>query len=169
MLVPWLAPYLLNIEGTHVTGGLCVHFFVTTKQHEDTHLHIASTGFCIINVATQPLKQAEITCREKRNQNFTYFFRLDFSVVELLDIFSPVSAPELSRLSTRRPKTSQRRPALTAPKPVGRTLLTPTEPCPQNTQQDLEESRILEDIFFICWQRRKWEPSHLIFICLVFT
>ncbi|XP_070704300.1 protein hinderin [Pempheris klunzingeri] len=76
--------------------------------------------------------------------------RLDFSLVELLDIFSPVSAPELSKASTRRPKTSQRRLAPSAPKPVGRTLLTPAGPYPHSSQQDLEESQILEDIFFIC-------------------
>ncbi|XP_035857882.1 protein hinderin isoform X1 [Sander lucioperca] len=76
--------------------------------------------------------------------------RLDFSVVELLDVFSPVSAPELSKQSTRRPKTSQRRPGLSAPKPVGRILLPAAGSYPQSTQQDLEESQILEDIFFIC-------------------
>ncbi|XP_041813028.1 protein hinderin isoform X2 [Chelmon rostratus] len=76
--------------------------------------------------------------------------RLDLSVVELLDIFTPVSAPELSKPSARRPKISQCRSAVTAPKPVGRILLTPVRPYPQHTQQDLEESQILEDIFFIC-------------------
>ncbi|XP_074484159.1 protein hinderin [Sebastes fasciatus] len=76
--------------------------------------------------------------------------RLDFSLVEILDVFSPISAPELSKLSTRRPKTSQRRPGLTVPKPVGRTLLTPAGSYPQSGRQDLEESQILEDIFFIC-------------------
>lgn len=78
--------------------------------------------------------------------------RLDFSVVELLDIFTPIPAPELSKPFTRRTKTSRCRPALAAPKPVGRPLLTPVGPHPQHqhTQQDLEESQILEDIFFIC-------------------
>ncbi|KAM9362217.1 protein hinderin [Symphorus nematophorus] len=76
--------------------------------------------------------------------------RLDFSVVELLDIFSPISAPELQKPPTRRPKPSRRRLTLTAPTPVGRTLLTPAGPYPEHTQQDLEESKILEDIFFIC-------------------
>ncbi|KAK9529348.1 hypothetical protein VZT92_013448 [Zoarces viviparus] len=74
--------------------------------------------------------------------------RLDFSLVELLDVFSPVSAVELSKQSSRRPKTSQLR--LVAPKPGGRTLLTPAGSHPQSIQQDLEESQILEDIFFIC-------------------
>ncbi|XP_071349357.1 protein hinderin isoform X2 [Trachinotus anak] len=76
--------------------------------------------------------------------------RLDFSVVELLDIFSPISAPQQSKPSTRRTKTTQHGPALATPKPVGRTLLAPARPYLQSTQQDLEESQILEDIFFIC-------------------
>ncbi|XP_074551040.1 protein hinderin [Halichoeres trimaculatus] len=76
--------------------------------------------------------------------------RSDFSVVELLDIFTPISAPERSESSTRRPKTSHCRPAVAAPTPVGRTLLTPVGPHPQHAQLDLEESQILEDIFFIC-------------------
>ncbi|XP_058488680.1 protein hinderin [Solea solea] len=76
--------------------------------------------------------------------------RLDFSLVELLDIISPVPAAESSKSSNRRTKWTQRRPALVTPKPVSRTLLTSATPRPQSTQQDLEESRILEDIFFIC-------------------
>ncbi|KAM9859951.1 protein hinderin [Aulostomus maculatus] len=68
--------------------------------------------------------------------------RLDFSVVELLDIFTPVSAPEQSNKSTGRPKTPQCGPAWG-------TLLTTAGHRPP-TQQDLEESQILEDIFFIC-------------------
>ncbi|KAK5872838.1 hypothetical protein PBY51_013500 [Eleginops maclovinus] len=76
--------------------------------------------------------------------------RLDIPAVELLDVFSPASAPEPRLQSTQRPKTLQRRPGLTTPKPLGRSLLTPARSYPQNTQQDLEESQILEDIFFIC-------------------
>ncbi|XP_008278725.1 protein hinderin [Stegastes partitus] len=76
--------------------------------------------------------------------------RSDFSVVELLDIFSPVSAREQCKPTMRRPKTSQHRSALAAPTSVGRTLLSSGLAYPQSTQQDLEESQILEDIFFIC-------------------
>lgn len=76
--------------------------------------------------------------------------RLDFSVVELLDIFSPVSAPEQIKPSTQRTKTTQHKPALVSLKTVGRTLLAPPRPHLQSTQLDLEESQILEDIFFIC-------------------
>uniref|UniRef100_A0A3B4VKG4 Zgc:162344 n=1 Tax=Seriola dumerili TaxID=41447 RepID=A0A3B4VKG4_SERDU len=101
------------------------------------------------DMATSPAK-SPVSLTTKTLQSFTYFFRLDFSVVELLDVFSPVSAPEQSKLSTRRTKTTQRRPALATPKPVGRTLLAPSRPYLQSTQQDLEESQILEDIFFIC-------------------
>lgn len=94
--------------------------------------------------------KTELNETTKTSQNVSYFSRLDFSLVEILDVFSPISAPELSKLSTRRPKTSQRRPGLTVPKPVGRTLLTPAGSYPQSGRQDLEESQILEDIFFIC-------------------
>ncbi|KAM7006179.1 protein hinderin [Tautogolabrus adspersus] len=76
--------------------------------------------------------------------------RLEFSVVELLDIFTPVSAPELNKPSTQRSKTTQFRLAPAAPKPVDRTLCTSVGPYPRHAQQDLEESQILEDIFFIC-------------------
>nr|XP_020448246.1 protein hinderin isoform X2 [Monopterus albus] len=76
--------------------------------------------------------------------------RLDFSLVELLDIFSPVSLPEQSKLSSHRTKTTHRKQVLTSPKPVGRTLLTRARPYLQGTDQDVEESQILEDIFFIC-------------------
>ncbi|XP_029007852.1 protein hinderin [Betta splendens] len=75
--------------------------------------------------------------------------RMDFSVVELLDMLSPVPAPEQSQLSTRRTTSAQRRPALTAPKAVCRSQRTPNGRYPQSSQQDLEESQILEDIFFI--------------------
>ncbi|CAB1440790.1 unnamed protein product [Pleuronectes platessa] len=75
--------------------------------------------------------------------------RLDFSLVELLDIISPVSAPEPNKPSNRGTKMTQHRPTPATPKPMGRTLLTPATPHPQSTQQDLEESQILEDIFFI--------------------
>ncbi|XP_068449839.1 protein hinderin [Clinocottus analis] len=71
--------------------------------------------------------------------------RLDFSLAELLDVFSPASAPETSKPTSRRPKPSHR--GLTAPKPAGGALLTPAG---SHTQPDLEESQILEDIFFIC-------------------
>lgn len=154
---------LLNIKCTHVTGGLCVHFSVTIKQHEDTHLqHCLSTGvrwlldYKCSNATFERsrghmwIKQTQFNQTTKTSQSFTCFFRLDFSVVELLDIFTPVSAPELSKPFARRPKTSQCRSALAGPKPVGRSLPTPARPCPQYTQQDLEESQILEDIFFIC-------------------
>ncbi|XP_029357235.1 protein hinderin isoform X2 [Echeneis naucrates] len=73
--------------------------------------------------------------------------RLDFSVAELLDIFSPVS--EYNIPSMRRSKQIQPRPDCTTPKSMGRTLLAPGKPYSQSTQQDLEESQILEDIFFI--------------------
>ncbi|XP_029947161.1 protein hinderin [Salarias fasciatus] len=74
--------------------------------------------------------------------------RLDLSVAELLDIFSPVSTPEPCKPAAQRHKTSQRKPAV-APKSLNHALLTPGGPYPRSSQQDLEESQILEDIFFI--------------------
>ncbi|XP_026859476.2 protein hinderin isoform X2 [Electrophorus electricus] len=76
--------------------------------------------------------------------------RLDSSVTELLDVFSPIANPGRSRLSP----SSQRRPAgphqhLCVAQPIHRTLLSPPGQG-QPSQQDLEESQMLEDIFFIC-------------------
>ncbi|KAM6927924.1 protein hinderin [Xenentodon cancila] len=76
--------------------------------------------------------------------------RLDFSVVELLDIFSPISTSKQPKPSARRPKTLRHRSTLTSSDSAGRILLNPGGSYPQSTQQDLEESQILEDIFFIC-------------------
>ncbi|XP_061584639.1 protein hinderin isoform X3 [Cololabis saira] len=76
--------------------------------------------------------------------------RLDFSVVELLDIFSPISTSEQPKPSARRPKTFRHGSTFTSSNSVGRILLNPGGPYPHNTHQDLEESQILEDIFFIC-------------------
>ncbi|XP_034022983.1 protein hinderin isoform X2 [Thalassophryne amazonica] len=76
--------------------------------------------------------------------------RLDFSVNELLDIFSPVSAPRQCKTPTRKHRMSQsgRRPALSSSTPVCRTLVYSAQP--QSAQPDQEETQILEDIFFIC-------------------
>ncbi|XP_047439406.1 protein hinderin isoform X2 [Mugil cephalus] len=93
-----------------------------------------------------PVKPTSVSAIQKTPEA-----RLDFSVVELLDIFSPVPAPEQRKPAARRTKASHHRSVLTAPKSVGRSLLTPsTRSHPQSAQQDLEESQILEDIFFIC-------------------
>ncbi|XP_072517835.1 protein hinderin isoform X2 [Salminus brasiliensis] len=76
--------------------------------------------------------------------------RLDSSLIELLDIFSPVANPERSRISpdVHRNFTGLRQP-LSAVGPPHRSLLSPPGHS-QPSQQDLEESQILEDIFFIC-------------------
>ncbi|XP_049590925.1 protein hinderin isoform X3 [Syngnathus scovelli] len=73
--------------------------------------------------------------------------RFDFSVVELIDNFSSIAAHEQCKASSW---SFQRGPALTAPKPICRGLRTPAVPHRLNCLQDLEESQILEDIFFIC-------------------
>ncbi|MED6244247.1 hypothetical protein ATANTOWER_001055 [Ataeniobius toweri] len=75
--------------------------------------------------------------------------RLDYSLAEVLDIFSPISAPKQYKPSARRPKTLQRSSTLAGPKSGGRNMLTPGGNS-LIVQQDLEESQILEDIFFIC-------------------
>ncbi|KAK6321167.1 hypothetical protein J4Q44_G00081430 [Coregonus suidteri] len=68
--------------------------------------------------------------------------RLDSSLIELLEVFSPISLPKQGN-PPRRP------PLLSAPKPAHQALL--SHPGPYRTpQQDLEESQILEEIFFIC-------------------
>ncbi|XP_052443889.1 protein hinderin isoform X3 [Carassius gibelio] len=69
--------------------------------------------------------------------------RLDDSLIELLDIISPVSNPERNRINP-----SSRR-SFVAPQSFQKTLLSPFGPN-RSSLQDLEESEILEDIFFIC-------------------
>ncbi|XP_058613948.1 protein hinderin isoform X2 [Onychostoma macrolepis] len=69
--------------------------------------------------------------------------RLDDSLIELLDIISPVSNPERYRINP-----SSRR-SFVAPQSFQKTLLSPFGPN-RSSLQDLEESEILEDIFFIC-------------------
>lgn len=74
---------------------------------------------------------------------------LDLSLAELLEIFSPICPNEKQRMSTCRSRRAPSQPPRSAPKPVLRGL-TPAAACPQTRQQELEESKILEDIFFIC-------------------
>ncbi|KAM9408750.1 protein hinderin isoform 2-T2 [Pholidichthys leucotaenia] len=102
------------------------------------------------DMATSPARTPAATPTSVSVTKETVDARLDFSLAELLDIFSPVSAPEKSKPAIRRPKLTQQRPSLSAPRPGRRTLLTPRESYARSTQQDLEESQILEDIFFIC-------------------
>uniref|UniRef100_A0A4W5LM29 Zgc:162344 n=1 Tax=Hucho hucho TaxID=62062 RepID=A0A4W5LM29_9TELE len=68
--------------------------------------------------------------------------RLDSSLIELLEVFSPISVP-------KRGNPPRRPPSLSVHKPAHQALL--SRPGPYRTpQQDLEESQILEEIFFIC-------------------
>ncbi|XP_071372681.1 protein hinderin isoform X2 [Centroberyx affinis] len=76
--------------------------------------------------------------------------RLDSSIMELLKVFSPVSVqcpPSTQRHKVQR---SAHRTAFSPPQPARTALLSPAGPYPQNPQQDLEESQMLEEIFFIC-------------------
>ncbi|KAM3877925.1 protein hinderin [Diretmus argenteus] len=66
--------------------------------------------------------------------------RLESSLIELLEVFSPVSVPKQCKPSTQRHKMTHN-----APQPIRRAA----RPYPQSPQQDLEESQILEEIFFI--------------------
>ncbi|XP_016892106.1 protein hinderin isoform X2 [Cynoglossus semilaevis] len=104
------------------------------------------------DIATSPLKSPESLSKHRSTSAVpkTPTARSDFSLVELLDILSPVSVREQSIPSHQKTKVTQSRLALTTPKPGGRNLLTSTRRKPQTTEQDLEESQILEDIFFIC-------------------
>ncbi|XP_055724979.1 protein hinderin-like isoform X2 [Salvelinus fontinalis] len=72
----------------------------------------------------------------------THDARLDSSLIELLEVFSPISVP-------KRGNPPRRPPAPSAPKPAHQALLSRPGPY-RTTQQDLEESQILEEIFFIC-------------------
>uniref|UniRef100_A0A3Q2Q8W6 Zgc:162344 n=1 Tax=Fundulus heteroclitus TaxID=8078 RepID=A0A3Q2Q8W6_FUNHE len=76
--------------------------------------------------------------------------RLDYSLAEVLDIFSPISAPKQYKPAARRPRMSRHSSIVTGSKSAEINLLTPGGSSLQSVQQDLEESQILEDIFFIC-------------------
>ncbi|XP_062313748.1 protein hinderin isoform X1 [Osmerus eperlanus] len=77
--------------------------------------------------------------------------RLDSSLIELLEVFSPISVPELGRPPVQRSKPLLHQPPQSAPRPARRALLSPSQGCyPRTPQHDLEESQILEEIFFIC-------------------
>ncbi|TWW61715.1 protein hinderin isoform X1 [Takifugu flavidus] len=69
--------------------------------------------------------------------------RMEVSVVELLDIMSPITAPK----PTPGPPRPSRQPVSKTPRPGDRAVLTPTR---SHHWPDQEESQILEDIFFIC-------------------
>ncbi|XP_024230286.1 protein hinderin isoform X1 [Oncorhynchus tshawytscha] len=75
--------------------------------------------------------------------------RLDSSLIELLEVFSPISLPERNSPSAYRGNPTRCQPPPSVPKPARQALL--SHPGPYRTpQQDLEESQILEEIFFIC-------------------
>uniref|UniRef100_A0A8K9WRM2 Uncharacterized protein n=1 Tax=Oncorhynchus mykiss TaxID=8022 RepID=A0A8K9WRM2_ONCMY len=73
--------------------------------------------------------------------------RLDSSLIELLEVFSPISLPERNSPSAYRGNPTRCQPPLSVPKPARQALLSSPYRTPQ---QDLEESQILEEIFFIC-------------------
>ncbi|KAI5091451.1 protein hinderin [Silurus meridionalis] len=76
--------------------------------------------------------------------------RLDSSLIELLDIFSPISNGERSSVSSSalRSLAGPRQP-LGAVRPLCSSALSPRGQT-QPSQEELQESQILEEIFFIC-------------------
>lgn len=77
--------------------------------------------------------------------------RLDSSLIELLEVFSPISVPEPFRPPAQRGKPPLHQPPQRAPSTAQRALLSHSQGrYPRTPQQDLEESQILEEIFFIC-------------------
>ncbi|XP_058271214.1 protein hinderin isoform X2 [Hemibagrus wyckioides] len=76
--------------------------------------------------------------------------KLDSSLIELLDIFSPISNTERSKVSssTHTSLAGPRQP-LSAVRPMHSSVLSPRGQT-QSSQEELQESQILEDIFFIC-------------------
>ncbi|KAJ3602308.1 hypothetical protein NHX12_030067 [Muraenolepis orangiensis] len=88
--------------------------------------------------------------------------RLDSSLLEFLDIISPISAPDHHRLFSRRRHnttlphaalmqgTASRAPCRPSLSSSTSSFFSSTGRVTQNLQQDPEESQILEDIFFIC-------------------
>uniref|UniRef100_A0A674MPX8 Zgc:162344 n=1 Tax=Takifugu rubripes TaxID=31033 RepID=A0A674MPX8_TAKRU len=84
-------------------------------------------------------------CRQQSSKRsfFQFNSRMEVSVVELLDIMSPITAPK----PTPGPPRPSRQPVSKIPRPGDRAVLTPTR---SHHWPDQEESQILEDIFFIC-------------------
>ncbi|CAL8337992.1 unnamed protein product [Lota lota] len=84
--------------------------------------------------------------------------RLDSSLLELLEVFSPISVPPHRQPSFQRhnatmPHSALKQGTATAASRAAcwASLSSSSSGCfTQNPQQDLEESQILEDIFFIC-------------------
>ncbi|KAI5612840.1 protein hinderin isoform X1, partial [Silurus asotus] len=76
--------------------------------------------------------------------------RLDSSLIELLDIFSPISNVERSSVSSSalRSLAGPCQP-LGAVRPLCSSALSPRGQT-QPSQEELQESQILEEIFFIC-------------------
>ncbi|XP_077458177.1 protein hinderin isoform X2 [Stigmatopora argus] len=76
--------------------------------------------------------------------------RLDFSEVDVMELFNSIPSHDQCKPSSCRPQSSQGGQSLTLRKAICKTVHTPAVPYPVNCPQDLEESQILEDIFFIC-------------------
>ncbi|KAG9354308.1 hypothetical protein JZ751_012432 [Albula glossodonta] len=79
--------------------------------------------------------------------------RLNSSLMELLDVFSPISVP-VQRRPKCQPQHQPQPHSTRKPRPAPlSSLLSPWAPphrCPTSPDEEAEESRILEDIFFIC-------------------
>ncbi|XP_061640238.1 protein hinderin isoform X2 [Phyllopteryx taeniolatus] len=138
-------------ENHHAQQSLRDNFSQTAPLNKSLHFCDATVqskkdkATSPVEFIASPAELSMIPVTQKTSGN-----RSDFSVVDLLDIFSPSSAHDQCKPSSRKPKSSQRGPVFTSSKLICRSLPTPVVPYPLNCQQDLEESQILEDIFFIC-------------------
>ncbi|XP_061544142.1 protein hinderin isoform X3 [Phycodurus eques] len=138
-------------ENYHAQQSLRDTFSQTAPLNKSLHLCDATVqskkdkATSPVEFLASPAELSTIPVTQKTSGN-----RSDFSVVDLLDIFSPSPAHDQCKPSSRKPKSSQRGPVFTSSKLICRSLPTPVVPYPLNCQQDLEESQILEDIFFIC-------------------
>ncbi|XP_077581860.1 protein hinderin isoform X2 [Stigmatopora nigra] len=110
-----------------------------------------SLPFCDVAVqskkdkATSPVGFPASPVVQKTSDN-----RLDFSEVDVMELFNSIPSDDQCKPSSCRPQSSQGGQSFTARKAICKTVHTPAVPYPVNCPQDLEESQILEDIFFIC-------------------
>ncbi|KAJ8395550.1 hypothetical protein AAFF_G00030310 [Aldrovandia affinis] len=131
-------------EGEEETAALPLHRPLQPKEAPAVSRRDAATSPAAAQTQLQPDPRLIPTLPK------TPCARLQSSVVELLDMFSPLAVPIQRRAACQAHTSGKPRPARPAPLS---SLLSPWAPphrSPTSPEEDAEESQILEDIFFIC-------------------